>query len=227
MPPTCRALRDPDGLGPGERPAAFPDQEAFPNARVLNVYGTTEAGPVVFGPDPQGRPKPDAALGWPQPGVELKLVEREPLAAHATVMLGYLNDPERTAAVLTPEGWYKSGDVFRRDENGCYWFVGRTDDMFVSGGENIFPSEVELVLARATPMSRRLASCRCRTRSRAPSRWPSSCRAQAAIRTKKRSSASCSPMRPRTSIREGCSSCPSCRSPAPTRSIARLWNKGQ
>jgi long-chain acyl-CoA synthetase len=120
----------------------------FPNARVVNVYGTTEAGPVVFGPDPQGRPKPDAALGWPQPGVELKLVEGELWQRTPAVMLGYLNDPERTAAVLTPDGWYKSGDVFRRDENGCYWFVGRTDDMFVSGGENIFPSEVELVLAR-------------------------------------------------------------------------------
>jgi len=123
-------------------------KQAFPNARVLNVYGTTEAGPVVFGPDPQGRPKPDAALGWPQPGVELKLVEGELWQRTPAVMLGYLKDPERTAAVLTPDGWYKSGDVFRRDENGCYWFVGRTDDMFVSGGENIFPSEVELVLAR-------------------------------------------------------------------------------
>jgi acyl-CoA synthetase (AMP-forming)/AMP-acid ligase II len=122
--------------------------DVFPNARVLNVYGTTEAGPVVFGPDPGGRPKPDAALGWPQPGVELKLVEGELWQRTPAVMLGYLNDPERTAAVLTPEGWYKSGDVFRRDEDGCYWFVGRTDDMFVSGGENIFPSEVELVLAR-------------------------------------------------------------------------------
>src|SRR3954466_2094343 len=123
-------------------------KEAFPSARVLNVYGTTEAGPVVFGPDPQGRPKPDAALGWPQPGVELKLVAGELWQRTPALMLGYFNDPERTAAVLTTDGWYKSGDVFRRDENGCYWFVGRNDDMFVSGGENIFPSEVELVLAR-------------------------------------------------------------------------------
>ena len=129
---------------------------AFPNARVVNVYGTTEAGPIVFGPDPRGRPKPDAALGWPQEGVELKLVDAQGREADEgdlwqrtpAVMLGYLNDPERTARVLTPEGWYKSGDVFRRDADGCYWFVGRVDDMFVSGGENIFPAEVELVLAR-------------------------------------------------------------------------------
>ena len=129
---------------------------AFPNARVVNVYGTTEAGPIVFGPDPRGRPKPDAALGWPQEGVELKLVDVQGREADEgdlwqrtpAVMLGYLNDPERTARVLTPDGWYKSGDLFRRDANGCYWFVGRLDDMFVSGGENIFPAEVELVLAR-------------------------------------------------------------------------------
>lgn len=129
---------------------------AFPNARILNVYGTTEAGPVVFGPDPQGRPKPDAALGWPQPGVELRLLdaegreaaEGELLQRTPALMLGYLNDEERTRKALTPEGWYRSGDVFRRDAEGCYWFVGRTDDMFVSGGENIFPSEVELMLAR-------------------------------------------------------------------------------
>ncbi len=124
---------------------------AFPKAKVVNVYGTTEAGPIVFGPDPQGRPKPDAALGWPQKDVELKLVpepEGELWQRTPAVMLGYLNDPERTSRVLTPDGWYKSGDVFRRDDTGCYWFVGRTDDMFVSGGENIFPSEVERVLAR-------------------------------------------------------------------------------
>jgi acyl-CoA synthetase (AMP-forming)/AMP-acid ligase II len=124
---------------------------AFPKAKVVNVYGTTEAGPIVFGPDPKGRPKPDSALGWPQAGVELKLVpdpEGELWQRTPAVMLGYLNDADRTARVLTPDGWYKSGDVFRRDENDCYWFVGRTDDMFVSGGENIFPSEVERVLAR-------------------------------------------------------------------------------
>ena len=76
-------------------------------------------------------------------GDEGELWQRTP-----ALMLRYLNDAERTSRVLTPDGWYKSGDVFRRDAAGCYWFVGRTDDMFVSGGENIFPSEVELVLAR-------------------------------------------------------------------------------
>jgi acyl-coenzyme A synthetase/AMP-(fatty) acid ligase len=47
---------------------------------------------------------------------------------------------------LTPDGWYISGDVFRRDADGIHYFVGRADDMFVCGGENVFPGEVEAML---------------------------------------------------------------------------------
>jgi long-chain acyl-CoA synthetase len=46
------------------------------------------------------------------------------------------------------DGWYRSGDVFRRDENGFYFFVGRADDMFVCSAENIYPGEVEKLLER-------------------------------------------------------------------------------
>lgn len=58
-------------------------------------------------------------------------------------MAGYLNRPEKTAAALSPDGWYHSGDVVRRDGRGVHWFVGRADDMFVCGGENVWPAEVE------------------------------------------------------------------------------------
>ena len=61
-------------------------------------------------------------------------------------MSGYLGMPERTREVLTADGWYISGDVFRRDADGAYFFVGRADDMFVCGGENVFPGEVEHLL---------------------------------------------------------------------------------
>ena len=63
------------------------------------------------------------------------------------MLLGYHNLPEETAKRLR-DGWYYTGDVCRRDADGFYYFVGRTDDMFVSGGENIFPGEVEALLAR-------------------------------------------------------------------------------
>jgi long-chain acyl-CoA synthetase len=129
---------------------------AFPNAAVAGGYGTTEAGPVVFGPT-EGRALPGGdALGWPQPAVEVRLVGPDDSDAEQgelwmrtpANMLGYLNMPERTRQVLTNDNWYKSGDIFRRDTQGCYSFVGRADDMFNCGGENIYPGEVEKVIER-------------------------------------------------------------------------------
>jgi acyl-coenzyme A synthetase/AMP-(fatty) acid ligase len=51
-------------------------------------------------------------------------------------------------APITPDGFYITGDVFRRDRDGFHYFVGRVDDMFVSGGENIYPTDVERMLER-------------------------------------------------------------------------------
>ncbi|MGL9724942.1 class I adenylate-forming enzyme family protein [Sodalis sp. (in: enterobacteria)] len=129
-------------------------QAAFPNATLAGGYGTTEAGPIVFGPT-GGRKLPnDGGLGWPLPEVEVRLVDENGADASEGVlwmrtpanMLGYLNLPEKTAQVLTDDGWYISGDLFRRDESGCYYFIGRADDMFNCGGENIWPGEVEQVI---------------------------------------------------------------------------------
>jgi long-chain acyl-CoA synthetase len=64
------------------------------------------------------------------------------------LMTGYHNLPEATAQAVTPDGFYITGDVFRRDGDGFYYFVGREDDMFVSGGENIHPGEIEAMLER-------------------------------------------------------------------------------
>jgi long-chain acyl-CoA synthetase len=63
------------------------------------------------------------------------------------LMQGYLNQPQATASRMR-DGWYVTGDVMRRDENGFYFFVGRADDMFVCGGENIYPGEIEKLLER-------------------------------------------------------------------------------
>ncbi len=131
-------------------------KRTFPKAVVSNAYGTTEAGPVMFGPHPDGRPKPDLTLGWPLPQVEVRMPdakgketdEGELWIRTPANMTGYLNLPEKTREVMTPDGWYISGDVFRRDASGAYSFVGRADDMFVCGGENIYPGEVEHLLER-------------------------------------------------------------------------------
>lgn len=125
----------------------------FPNAAPLVVYGVTEGGPVPLGPHPENRPRPPGSIGVPYPGTEARLVngphadEGELLLRNPGILLGYHNLPEESAKRLAG-GWYHTGDVCRRDSEGFYYFVGRTDDMFVCGGENIFPIEVERMLER-------------------------------------------------------------------------------
>jgi long-chain acyl-CoA synthetase len=129
--------------------------QTLPRAAVTNAYGTTEAGPVVFGPHPQGLPQPEMSVGYPHPKVALRLVDGDDRDAKQGVlemkcpamMNGYHNRPD-VRPPFTDDGYYITGDVFRRDENDFYYFVGRTDDMFVSGGENIYPADVERMLER-------------------------------------------------------------------------------
>jgi long-chain acyl-CoA synthetase len=131
-------------------------KRAFPGTAVSYIYGTTEAGPVMFGPHPDGRPQADLALGWPRPQVDVRLVGPDGHDAEEgmlwirtpAIMTGYLNLPDKTREVLTRDGWYISGDILRRAPDGAYYFVGRADDMFVCGGENIYPGEVEAMLER-------------------------------------------------------------------------------
>ncbi|MEX2035128.1 MAG: class I adenylate-forming enzyme family protein [Xanthobacteraceae bacterium] len=128
---------------------------ALPKAKVTNAYGTTEAGPVVFGPHPEGLPQPENSVGYPHPKVQLRLVDGDNRDADQgvlemkcpAVMLGYHNRPD-VPSPIEPDGFYVTGDVFRRDNDGFYYFVGRSDDMFVSGGENIYPADVERMLER-------------------------------------------------------------------------------
>ena len=130
-------------------------RRALPQVSVTNAYGTTEAGPVVFGPHPRGLPQPDMSVGYPHSKVELRLVDGDNRGAHQGVlemkcpalMNGYHNRPD-VEPPFTADGFYITGDVFRRDTDGFHYFVGRSDDMFVSGGENIYPSDVERMLER-------------------------------------------------------------------------------
>jgi long-chain acyl-CoA synthetase len=130
-------------------------KRTFPKAIVVNAYGTTEAGPVVFGPHPQGLPQPEMSVGYPHSLVGLRLVDGDNRTADQgvlemkcpAVMSGYHNRPDLKQPV-TEDGYYITADVFRRDGNGFHYFVGRSDDMFVSGGENIYPADVERMLER-------------------------------------------------------------------------------
>ncbi|MBX9943375.1 MAG: acyl--CoA ligase [Reyranella sp.] len=127
----------------------------FPNAETANSWGTTESGPLGFGPHPEGIAKPMGALGYPRKGIEVKFVggaETGPTEGvlhirTPALMTGYLNRDADTKKRLI-DGWYDTGDVMRRDENGFVFFVGRADDMFQCGGENVYPGEVEKLLGR-------------------------------------------------------------------------------
>jgi acyl-CoA synthetase (AMP-forming)/AMP-acid ligase II len=141
------------GSAPVSRSLLENIRHALPQASVTNAYGTTEAGPVVFGPHPQGLPQPEMSVGYPQPQVAVRLVaDGNRNAAKGVLemkcpalMNGYHNRPQ-IEPPFTADGFYVTGDVFRRDHEGFHFFVGRTDDMFVSGGENIYPADVERML---------------------------------------------------------------------------------
>jgi acyl-CoA synthetase (AMP-forming)/AMP-acid ligase II len=124
----------------------------FPKAETANSWGTTESGPIAFGPHPEGIPKPMGALGHPRKGIEVRLVGGDAsqgvlLIRTPALMSGYYNREADTNKRLI-DGWYDTGDVMRRDANGFYFFVGRADDMFQCGGENVYPGEVEKLLGR-------------------------------------------------------------------------------
>ncbi len=140
------------GSAPLSETVVSQTQQMFPNGRISNGYGTTEAGAGMFGAHPDGTPVPTMALGYPGEHVKVRLCggsgEGEGVLEVKTPasMTGYLNLPEKTAEKLTEDGWINTGDIMRRDEQGFYYFVGRDDDMFVCGGENVYPGEVERLL---------------------------------------------------------------------------------
>ncbi len=124
---------------------------------VLEGYGLSETSPVATLNQVE-RPAKAGSIGCPIWGVELRLVDPEgndvddgpdavgeiAIRGH-NVMKGYYNRPEATAEVLR-DGWFRSGDLARRDEEGYYYIVDRAKDMILRGGFNVYPREVEEVL---------------------------------------------------------------------------------
>ncbi|MFZ3230201.1 MAG: AMP-binding protein, partial [Pseudobdellovibrio sp.] len=117
----------------------------FPNpvCKIQNNYGLTEVGPRLFGRHPLGIPTPDLSVGFPIPGIDYRIINEILQIRSPSIMVGFHKPIENS---LTPDGYYITNDLFRIDENGFYFFVGRADDMFVCGGQNIFPSSIECAL---------------------------------------------------------------------------------
>ncbi|MFV1988630.1 MAG: class I adenylate-forming enzyme family protein [Gemmatimonadota bacterium] len=128
--------------------------EAVFGVSVGESYGLTEGGPVMIGPPVDGGAVPRGSCGVAWPEGEVKLVgeagaesqtDGELYVRNPGVTPGYYNLPETNAARLA-DGWLATGDLFHCDTEGFFYFRGRTDDMFNSGGENIYPKEVENLL---------------------------------------------------------------------------------
>ncbi|WP_406636111.1 class I adenylate-forming enzyme family protein [Amycolatopsis sp. WGS_07] len=132
---------------------------AFPNATVMNLYGLSEvSGAVVMTPWGASTEATERSIGVPFPGVEAKIASPSGAALPAgetgellfrtpSIMAGYHNLPTETAAAIDADGWLHTGDMAQSDEAGYLTLHGRAKDMFVQGGFNIYPVEVENVLA--------------------------------------------------------------------------------
>jgi fatty-acyl-CoA synthase len=113
---------------------------------IVQGYGLTEAAPNVLCLPPEDAMRKAGSAGKPYPFVETTLgPDRELLVRGPNVFPGYWRNPEATAAVLR-DGWLRTGDVAEIDDEGCHWIRGRLKDMYISGGENVYPAEVETVL---------------------------------------------------------------------------------
>ncbi|MGV9297853.1 class I adenylate-forming enzyme family protein [Amycolatopsis sp. NPDC003676] len=132
---------------------------AFPKATVMNLYGLSEvSGAVVMTPWGASTEATERSIGVPFPGVEAKIASPtgealpvgetgELLFRTPSIMAGYHNLPTETSAAVDADGWLHTGDMARADEEGYLTLHGRAKDMFVQGGFNIYPIEVENVLA--------------------------------------------------------------------------------
>ena len=126
--------------------------------RLCNGMGMTETGPTAFLMDPADAWDRIGSVGKPQLLCSVRIVDEagrdvstgavgELLFGGPGVTPGYWRNPEATRAAFTDEGWLRSGDLARRDADGFYHVVGRRKEMFISGGANVYPAEVENVLA--------------------------------------------------------------------------------
>ncbi len=110
---------------------------------VGQIYGCTETAPIAVVLLKEDAFRKPGSTGKPAPHCEVKLVDGEIWVRGPAVMRGYWPD----YSGLTGDGWFRTGDLARVDEEGFYWIVGRSNDVIISGGENIHPAELENVLA--------------------------------------------------------------------------------
>ena len=144
-------------VGGAPMPEVLLDAWSERGVEIVQGYGLTEAAPNVLVLPPEDAARKRGCAGKPYPHVDVELRdpetgrvvdgpgEGELVVRGPNVFAGYWRNPEATAETLV-DGWLHTGDVARRDEEGYFRLVGRTKDVVISGGENIYPAEVENVL---------------------------------------------------------------------------------
>ena len=127
-------------------------------------FGLTECGPNCFAiGDEESMARP-GSVGWPSPYLEMRLAADDGREAEVDepgelllrgpqMFGGYWRDAARTAEVVDADGWLHTGDLARRDADGAYTICGRRKEMYISGGENVFPGEVEAALSECAGVS--------------------------------------------------------------------------
>ncbi len=147
------------GCGGAPLPDVLVERYAQKGVRVCNGYGMTETGPTAFVAAPEDALRKIGSVGKPQMLLDVRIVDADgndvAVGENGEIWMrgpgltpGYWNKPAETKQAFTPDGWLKSGDIGRRDADGCYYVAGRIKEMYISGGENVYPAEVENVLAR-------------------------------------------------------------------------------
>jgi len=133
--------------------------DELPFSKIVTGYGLTEGGTACATSDGDDFEAIATTVGRPRPGFEIRIVGEgdhdveagepgEVVIRGGSVMAGYLDDPEETAKVLSPEGWLRTGDLGVLDDAGRLRIVGRVKDMFIVGGFNAYPAEIENALLR-------------------------------------------------------------------------------
>jgi fatty-acyl-CoA synthase len=134
-------------VGGAPMPEALLETWAERGTAIVQGYGLTEAAPNVLCLPPEDAVRKLGFAGKPYPFVDVRLSgEGELQVRGPNVFHGYWRNTEATNEVFTPDGWLRTGDIAECDEEGFYRIKGRLKDMYISGGENVYPAEVEAAL---------------------------------------------------------------------------------
>jgi len=135
-------------VGGAPMPESLLETWAARGCAIVQGYGLTEAAPNVLCLPPEEAVRKLGCAGKPYPFVDVRVsdTESELQVRGPNVFAGYWRDEAATRDAFTQDGWLRTGDVAERDDEGFFRIRGRLKDMYISGGENVYPAEVEAVL---------------------------------------------------------------------------------